>query len=237
MIELSDLTVTFGGVTALDALSASFTAPVNGIIGPNGAGKTTAMNVISGFLKCTGRIRVGGEDIGRLPAHRRARWGLRRSFQREQIADDLTVAENLRVILDSLPGSSAGKRDDLARALHATGLAARADTIAGELNTYERRLTDVARCLVGKPRIVMFDEPAGGMSRDETDHLGNLILQVPELTGATVLVIDHDVELITRICRDTLVLDFGKRIAFGETQAVLADPRVKSAYLGIEEAA
>lgn len=235
MIELRDLTVKFGGVTALDAITATFNAPVNGIIGPNGAGKTTTMNVISGFLKCTGSIAWNGEEIGHMPAHKRTRWGLRRSFQKEQIADDLTIAENLRVILDATPGSRTKKREDLARALAVTGLETRADTPAGGLTTFDRRLTDVARCLVGNPKIVMFDEPGGGLSRDEAGQLGDLILKVPELTGATVLVIDHDVDLIERICAETLVLDFGKRIAFGPTRAVLDDPHVKAAYLGIEE--
>lgn len=170
-----------------------------------------------------------------MAAHKRTRWGLRRSFQREQIADDLTIAENLKVILDATPGSRADKRADVERALDVTGLADRADTPAGGLNTFERRLTDVARCLVGRPKIVMFDEPGGGLSREEAGRLGDLILRVPEVTGATVLVIDHDVDLIERICTETLVLDFGKRIALGKTREVLEDPHVKAAYLGIEE--
>ena len=237
MIELSDLTVKFGGVTALDAITATFTHPINGIIGPNGAGKTTTMNVISGFLRCTGHIRWNDEEIGTLPPHRRTRWGLRRSFQKEQIADDLTIAENLRILLDATPGSRAEKRNDLERALEVTGLAPRAEELCGGLTTFERRLTDVARCLVGKPKIVMFDEPGGGLSREEANRLGDLILKVPEVTGATTLVIDHDVDLIARICSQTLVLDFGRRIAFGDTRAVLEDPKVKAAYLGIEEVA
>ncbi|CUH82271.1 ABC transporter ATP-binding protein [Tropicibacter naphthalenivorans] len=235
MIELSGLTVKFGGVNALDAINATFNAPVNGIIGPNGAGKTTTMNVISGFLKCTGRIAWNGQDIGQMPAHKHTRWGLRRSFQKEQIADDLTIAENLQVILDATPGSRADKRADMERALELTGLTAQASTPAGGLNTFQRRLTDVARCLVGNPKIVKFDEPGDGLSREEANRLGDLILQVPEVTGATVLVIDHDVDLIERICVETLVLDFGKRIAFGPTRAVLDDPHVKAAYLGIED--
>lgn len=183
MIELTDLTVTFGGVTALDAVSVTFDAPINGIIGPNGAGKTTTMNVLSGFLECTGHIRWNGEEIGTLPAHRRTRWGLRRSFQKEQIADDLTIAENLQILLDTAPGSRAQKRADLERALEITGLASRAQEPCGLLTTFDRRLTDVARCLVGGPKIVMFDEPGGGLSRDEANRLGDLILRVPEVTG------------------------------------------------------
>ncbi|MDZ7921617.1 ABC transporter ATP-binding protein [Rhodoferax sp.] len=235
MIELKDITVRFGGVTALDAVSAVFTAPVSGIIGPNGAGKTTTMNVISGFLLSLGQIAYDGEVISRQAPYQRTRWGLRRSFQREQLADDLSVIDNLRVILDELPGSRHDKAADMERALEVTGLASQAHTLAARLNTYERRLTDVARCLVGQPRIVMFDEPAGGLTPDETQHLGDLILQIHGLTGASTLVIDHDVDLITRICEQTLVLDFGRRIAMGPTKTVLADPLVQSAYLGMEE--
>lgn len=235
MIELEGLTVQFGGVRALDNLSVRMSAPINGIIGPNGAGKTTTMNVISGFIGCNGRIMCDDDDIARLPAHARARWGLRRSFQREQIANDLSVEDNLRVISDGLPGTVQNKRDDVARALELTGLSARAHVMADRLNMYERRLTDIARCLVGSPKLVMLDEPCGGLTSDETKALGALIAKIHEWTGAMTLVIDHDVDLISAICTDTLVLDFGKRIAFGKTGEVLADPRVQQAYLGIEE--
>ena len=235
MIELEGLTVQFGGVRALDNLSVTFSAAVNGIIGPNGAGKTTTMNVISGFLSCQGSIRSAGTDIAELAAHRRARWGLRRSFQREQIADDLTVEDNVRVIVDTLGLGRAERNADIERALDLTGLTTKARLPASELNMYERRLTDIARCLVGKPRLVMLDEPCGGLTSDETHAMGALIARIHEWTGAMTLVIDHDVDLISAICQDTLVLDFGRRIAFGKTAEVLADPRVQRAYLGIEE--
>ncbi|HWU61950.1 MAG TPA: ATP-binding cassette domain-containing protein [Ensifer sp.] len=235
MIELEGVTVRFGGVRALDNLSVRMSAPVNGIIGPNGAGKTTTMNVISGFIACSGRIVCGPEDIARLPAHARARWGLRRSFQREQIANDLTVEDNLRVISDGLPGNRVEKQRDIERALELCGLSSRARVMADKLNMYERRLTDIARCLVGSPRLVMLDEPCGGLTSDETRALGQLIAKIHDWTGAMTLVIDHDVDLISAICTETLVLDFGKQIAFGKTADVLADPRVQRAYLGVEE--
>ena len=235
MIELEDITVNFGGVVALDAISATFRAPVSGIIGPNGAGKTTLMNVISGFLRCTGRIGCQGDSIEHLAPHRRARWGLRRSFQSVQIANDLSVADNLRVILDPLAGSASEKRADVDRALEATGLRVKADTAAVHLNSFERRLLDTARCLVGNPRMILFDEPSSGFTPEETRHLGALILKIDELTGAMTIVIDHDVDLITEVCAEILVLDFGKRVSSGDTRAVLNDPRVKAAYLGMEE--
>lgn len=236
MIEIENLGIRFGGVVALNDVSATFTTPVGGIIGPNGAGKTTVMNIISGFLTSTGgSVKFDGENILRLPPHKRAQRGLRRSFQREQIADDLTVRDNVMVQLDSLPGKTSGKRDEVARMLEVTGLTANALTLGAHLTGYQRRLTDVARCLVGKPKLIMFDEPAGGMSVDETQKLGDLILGIHNLTGAQTLVIDHDVELISRVCMETLVLDFGRRIAFGPTAEVLADHNVKAAYLGTAE--
>jgi branched-chain amino acid transport system ATP-binding protein len=236
MIAIEDVTVRYGGLVALDAVSADLAAPVAGIIGPNGAGKTTLMNVVSGFARAaTGRVVVDGRDILRLAPHRRARAGLRRSFQREQIAGDLTAFENVLVQTDwSLTGGRA-KRAEAAEMLRVVGLSDRADTPGAQLSGFERRLVDVARCMAGGPRLVMFDEPAGGMSVEETQRLGDLIVQVPQVTGAQVLLIDHDVELIARICTETLVLDFGRRIAFGATAEVLADPKVKAAYLGTGE--
>lgn len=238
MIEIDGILVRFGGVLALNGVSARFTSPVGGIIGPNGAGKTTLMNVLSGFVAAeTGRVLMEGRDLLALPPHKRAQSGLRRSFQREQIADDLTVAENILVQLDHRFGQSNANRAEVARLLDVVGLADRALKPGALLTGFERRLTDVARCLAGEPKLILFDEPAGGLSVEETQRLGDLILGIHALTGAQTLVIDHDVDLIARVCAETLVLDFGRAIAFGMTAAVLADPKVKAAYLGTEEVA
>jgi branched-chain amino acid transport system ATP-binding protein len=238
MIEMDQVLVRFGGVVALNAVSASFTAPVGGIIGPNGAGKTTLMNVVSGFVTSKGgRVVMDGANILGQAPHKRVHMGLRRSFQKEQIADDLTVFENVLVQLDHRLGQTAAKRAEVARMIDVVGLGDRAHKPGAQLTGFERRLTDVARCLVGNPKLIMFDEPAGGMSVEETHRLGDLILGIHALTGAQTLVIDHDVELISRVCTETLVLDFGRRIAFGPTADVLADPKVKAAYLGTEEVA
>ena len=233
MIALETIIVRFGGLVALDAVTATFTAPVSGIIGPNGAGKTTLMNVISGFLTSTGgRVDCEGQNLLSLAPHARARWGLRRSFQREQIAEDLTVWENLWALADQLPGSRAARKADIERAANYAGVTDIRDRLGANLNMLERRLTDVARCMIGNPKLIMFDEPAGGMTPDETIRLGELIVGIPAAIQAQVLIIDHDVDLIQRICAETLVLDFGKRIAFGQTNVVLADPAVQAAYLG-----
>lgn len=234
MITLENLTVRFGGVTALDAISAQFTRPVSGIIGPNGAGKTTTMNAMSGFLDYQGVVNWNDETVDDLNPFKRTRWGLRRSFQKEQIADDLTVFDNLLAIADNLPGSRSEKRADVEHAIESLSIGHLARKMAGSLNAYDKRLTDLGRCIIGNPKIIMLDEPCGGLQQEETDHLGELILKLPELTRANTLIIDHDVDLISRVCAETLVLDFGKRIAFGETSEVLKDPKVKAAYLGIE---
>lgn len=237
MIVLENLTVRFGGLVALDAISAGFAAPVSGIIGPNGAGKTTTMNVISGFLSpAAGQVLVDGTDLLTLPPHRRTRWGLRRSFQREQIADDLTVWKNLLAITDNLRLGHREARAEAEQAMEFAGVTVIRDKAGAALNTFERRLTDLARCVAGGPKLIMLDEPAGGLSPEETGRLGDLILRIGEISGARVLVIDHDVDLIQRICAQTLVLDFGRRIAFGPTAEVLDDPAVKAAYLGVDHA-
>ncbi len=235
MINIINLSLNFGGVKALDNVSAEFNQPISGIIGPNGAGKTTTMNAISGFFEYQGEINWNGESVEKLNPYQRTRWGLRRSFQKEQIADDLTLLENLQALADNLSGSTQDKRQDIEKAIEVMEIGALVNTRAHDLNTYQRRLTDLARCILGNPKIVMLDEPCGGLQQDETEHLGDLILKIPQVTKANTLVIDHDVDLIARICSETLVLDFGKRIAFGNTKDVLADPKVKAAYLGIEE--
>ncbi len=235
-IEVNNVVVRFGGVVALNHISATFTKPISGIIGPNGAGKTTLMNVISGFVATSqGSVHAEGIDLTTQLPHRRSHWGLRRSFQREEVADDLNVEENVMAQLDPLPFSLQEKQNEVARALEFVGMSGSARKPGILLNSFERRLTDVAKCLVGRPKIVMFDEPAGGMSVVETETLGNLILKIHDYCGAKTLVIDHDVDLIARVCEETLVLDFGERIAFGKTAEVLADPKVRAAYLGVEE--
>jgi branched-chain amino acid transport system ATP-binding protein len=173
-------------------------------------------------------------DLVAMAPHKRPRWGLRRSFQREQIADDLSVLGNLQSLADNLQGSRVERRANVEAALEFVGITAMAGRMGASLNTYERRLTDLARCLVGQPRLIMLDEPAGGLTVEESAHLGDIILSIRDFCPAQVLVIDHDVDLISRICAQTLVLDFGRRIAFGPTTEVLADPAVKAAYLGIE---
>ncbi|MBO9126281.1 MULTISPECIES: ABC transporter ATP-binding protein [Rhizobium/Agrobacterium group] len=236
MIEIDGVTVSFGGVTALNRLTVQLDAPVVGIIGPNGAGKTTFLNVLSGFVRPgSGRIRVFGQELTGLQPHQRAQWGLRRSFQKEQAVDELTVEDNVRVVLDSLRLSRGDAEDALTRALEFTGInAVRRRSVAG-LNSFERRMTELARCVAGSPKLILLDEPGAGFSQSEVATLRSVINGISETIGARTFLIDHDVDLIQATCQRTMVLDFGSLVTYGETASVLADPRVRAVYLGMEE--
>jgi len=236
MIAIDGMTVKFGGVTALSDVSVTLDAPVVGIIGPNGAGKTTFLNVFSGFIRPrAGSITAFDTDLLKMAPYLRARWGLRRSFQMEQVVDDLTVEDNVRVILDPL-GLGARERDHaVAAALDFTGIAALRSAATAELNSFQRRMTELARCAVGSPRILLLDEPGAGFAEAETAHLREVITGMHDFNGAMTLLIDHDVDLIQTTCPMTMVLDFGSLIAFGATDDVLRNYRVRAVYLGVEE--
>jgi branched-chain amino acid transport system ATP-binding protein len=238
MILIDGISVSFGGVTALNRVSAAFSDPVAGIIGPNGAGKTTLLNVFSGFVEPrAGTIDAFGSDLLAMAPFRRARWGLRRSFQTEQIVDDLSVADNVRVVLDSLRILWRDSEKQVGEALQFVGLADKASLLAASLNGFERRMVEIAKAVVGAPKIVLLDEPGAGLRRQECDRLAQIIREIHGRFGAMTLLIDHDVSLIAATCASTLVLDFGECIAFGPTFDVLNDRRVKAAYLGVEEIA
>ena len=233
MIEIRNLTVAFGGVRGLNDLSADIGARVTGLVGPNGAGKTTLLNVMSGFVKCSaGTVTVDGVDLLRVPMTRRAAFGVRRTFQTEQVVENLTVWNNVAAALDNLPTGGRARRDLIGEALDHVGLSRHAERIGAALNASERRLVEIARCVLARPRLVMMDEPGAGLSESESDHLREVILGIPEFCGAQVLLVDHDVDLIAATSQETLVLDFGSKIAFGATSDVLTDPKVRAAYLG-----
>jgi len=238
MIEIRDLFVSFGGVRALNGISVDLNDPIVGIIGPNGAGKTTLLNVFSGFVvPQRGLIRGFGADLLAMAPHVRARWGLRRSFQTEQVVDDLSAADNIRVILDPLRRSREEKRGEIAEALRYVGLLDKWDVLGGELNNFERRLIEIAKTLVGSPKVILLDEPGAGLRPHEVEKLKETVVGIEKKFCAMTLLIDHDVALIASICHSALVLDFGELIASGPTAAVLKNPKVNAAYLGTEEVA
>ena len=233
MIDIRGLTVAFGPVTVIDGLDAVFDAPVCGLIGPNGAGKTTLVNVLSGFVPAkAGEVRINGTPLLGMKTARRVRLGLRRSFQTEQVVEDLSAWDNVQAMLDHVPHALADAQRQVHRALKHTGLLDCAATPGSELDLFRRRMVEVAKALVGKPRLILFDEPGAGLDERESRVLRDAIAAIPEQFGAQVVLIDHDVDLIANLCTQTLVLDFGKKLALGPTRAVLDDPAVQRAYLG-----
>jgi ABC-type branched-subunit amino acid transport system ATPase component len=236
VIEVEGLTVRFGGVVPIDGMTVTLSGGTCGLIGPNGAGKTTFFNVLSGFVKpVSGAVRAFGEDLLALAAFRRARWGLRRTFQTEQAIGDLSVFENVLLVHENTGGERTTRRQDVMDAVAFVGLEREADSRVGALGVAERRLVEVARAVVGRPRLVLLDEPAAGLPDEETEHLGRLIRRIPEETEAPVILVDHDMSLVSACCGTTAVLDFGKLIASGATAEVLRDEHVIRAYLGTEE--
>ncbi|MGQ0617191.1 MAG: ABC transporter ATP-binding protein [Acidimicrobiia bacterium] len=232
MIRARDLTVAFGGVRPLDALDLDLGAAVHGVIGPNGAGKTTLLNVFSGFVVPErGSVDCDGTDLFALSARARARWGLRRTFQTEQLADRLSAAANIQIALDGTPGRARHHRLEAQRVCELLGLTRR-DVPVATLDNSERRLTELGRALVGSPKVVLLDEPGAGLSGDEVARLRSVIEGIHPGTGAQTIVIDHDVELIAAVCSEVCVLDFGRLLVNGPTDDVLRDDTVRAAYLG-----
>ncbi len=236
MIEIDGLTVRFGGVVPLDQMSITFAAGTCGLIGPNGAGKTTFFNVLSGFVRpIAGVVRAFGDDLLSMADFRRARWGLRRTFQTEQAIANLPVYENVLLILEHTGGDRSTRRQKVTEAIEFVGLGPVANREVGTLGAAQRRLVEVARAVVGTPRLVLLDEPGAGLPDEETQRLGEVIRRIPAAVGAQVILVDHDMSLVSGCCETTAVLDFGRLIASGVTKDVLRNEHVIRAYLGTEE--
>jgi branched-chain amino acid transport system ATP-binding protein len=235
VIEIKDLTVRFGGVTPIDDMSVVFPEGTCGLIGPNGAGKTTFFNVVSGFVKpVTGTITAFGEDLLEMADYRRARWGVRRTFQTEMAIEQLSVYDNVAMIHEHSGAKRSSRRADVLAALEFVGLTASPKARVGRLGPRERRLVEVARAVVGSPRLVLLDEPAAGLPEEETEHLGRMIQTIPTEFDALVILVDHDMSLVSSCCATTAVIDFGRLIASGPTPEVLRNEQVMHAYLGTE---
>jgi branched-chain amino acid transport system ATP-binding protein len=235
MIQIDALTVQFGGIKPLDALDAQFKASICGLIGPNGAGKTTLLNVLSGFVTpIEGTIRVNDLLLLKLSPHRRVGIGLRRTFQQELVVDNLTAMENVQAIADHVSSDRTSARRQIETALEFVGLGAKRHVLGRQLNLFDRRMVEIAKTLIGRPKVILMDEPGAGLDEAETERLRRLLTRIPSTFDSQLVLIDHDADLIASVCVETLVLDFGKRLAMGPTRAVLDDPVVRRAYLGRE---
>jgi branched-chain amino acid transport system ATP-binding protein len=249
-LDVRGVTVRFGGLTALDNVSLS-AAPrqITGIIGPNGAGKTTLLNSVCGFVRpASGTISFDSRELTGVRPHRLAGLGIARTLQGVGLFRGLTVAENVMVgathaaragfwsALFGLPWSDRDERrlrEQALAALGRVGVAETADSMPDTLAYGLRKRVALARALVGHPRLLLLDEPASGLSEKELPELGELIRAFA--AEATVVVIEHRMDLMMSICDRIFVLDFGKLIAAGPPEQVQADPAVTAAYLGAEE--
>ena len=235
MIRVEGLTVRFAGVTPIDDMTVEFAGGTCGLIGPNGAGKTTFFNVLSGFVRpAAGAITAFGENVLRMADYKRARWGLRRTFQTEMAIEKLSVFDNVAMIHEHSGAKRVSRRSDVLAAIDFVGLQASPKAKVGGLGAHERRLVEIARAVVGQPRVVLLDEPGAGLPDEQTEELGVVIQRIPEQFDALVILVDHDMSLVSTCCQTTAVLDFGKLIASGPAREVLRDEHVMRAYLGTE---
>jgi ABC-type branched-subunit amino acid transport system ATPase component len=250
-LVVTELTVRFGGLVAVHGVGLE--APVGritGLIGPNGAGKTTTFNACTGLVSTAeGTVLLFGHDVTRSSPSHRAQLGLGRTFQRMEIYDRMTVAENVAMGREAL---LAGQRpwapfwtsrhqrretEELAaEAIDLCGIGHLRDRPAGLLSTGQKRLVELARAVAGSFRLLLLDEPSSGLDHSETDAFGEVLLGVTRSRGTGILLVEHDMSLIRNVCDYAYVLDFGALITQGPTDEVLASDAVRAAYLGTEVA-
>jgi branched-chain amino acid transport system ATP-binding protein len=234
LLAIEDVGVAFGGVAALDGASFAVEAGTAcGLIGPNGAGKSTLLNCISGFVRpARGRIAIGGRATSRLRPHDVARLGVARTFQHLGLLERCSVRDNVR--LGSLAGARSRRRafagaDAL---LERLGLGPVAGERPGVLDQASLRRVELARALAGDPQLVLLDEPLSGLASEEAASLVALLAQLREEGQLTLVVVEHNLGLLTELVDRLVVLDCGRTLAAGESREVLADPAVVEAYLG-----
>ena len=251
LLRVKGLTKRFGGLAANNDIDLEVPqGSLFAVIGPNGAGKTTFFNMVSGFQSSTaGSIEFDGRDITKVPQYEIAAMGLVRTFQLVQLFKGMSVAENIEVgchlatrggVAASLFRPSWFRKQEIEvrerahELLEFVGLSAQAELDSELLPYGQQRLLEVARALAAKPKMLLLDEPAAGLNTQETEGLAHIIQKI-NAQGTTVLLIEHDVALVTRIAHRIAVLDFGKKIAEGTPDEIKAHPEVIAAYLGVEE--
>lgn len=234
VLEVRAVSVNFQGLRALDAVTFSVrTGEVLGLIGPNGAGKTTALNVITGLLRpSSGAVLLDGVSIGNRRPDQICRLGVSRTFQNVRLFADLTVSENVQVAAIAAGMSWMAARAAVNELLEKFDLSRVAQDRAGQLSYGDERRLAMARAVAGNPRFLILDEPAAGLNEQESDELVGVVHDLLGSTGCGLLVIEHDMRVITQICDRVHVLNFGRTIAEGSTQEVMRNAEVRRAYLG-----
>jgi ABC-type branched-subunit amino acid transport system ATPase component/MFS family permease len=236
LLRVDGLSVRFGGVSAVDDVSIRVgRGEIVGVIGPNGAGKSTLFDAVSGFVTpSAGTVHAFGEDVTALSPEARAQRGLVRSFQNLQLFAAMTVREVIALALQRSTNRPASRRID--NLLDGLGLRGCAEQFVAELSTGTRRIVDLACLLATEPRLLLLDEPSSGLAQSETEELGPLIGRIAKETGCSILVIEHDLPLVSAVATRMLAMDQGRVIADGTPREVMDDPAVARAYLGASEA-
>ena len=249
VLELKGVSKRFGGLQALSEVSLSV-APgeVLGLIGPNGAGKSTLVSCITGVLRIDGgAIRFEDRDIQRLPPHRRARGGIARTFQKVRLADQLTVYENVAAGLAShwfaqasgwasvfQPLSAPAIAGSVNRTLERVGLADVSGHVVKSLPFGRRHFVEIARAIVSEPKLLLLDEPATGLTEPERERLAALVKEMAA-QGCAQILVEHDLELVGRLCHRVTVINQGHHVFTGTPAAAQGDPEVVRAYLGMNQ--
>jgi len=233
-LDISGISKDFAGLRALDGVSLHLAqGEILGLIGPNGSGKTTLINVVTGLYPATGgSVRAAGEDITNKPAWHIARTGIARTFQTIRLFRELTVRENVEVAGVSMGLSRPAARARADAVLEEMGLTGWRENLAGALPYGLERRVEVARALAMQPRFLLLDEPAAGLNEEESDELLRVLATIPEAKGLGILIVDHDMRLIMRLCQRLHVLSYGKTIGEGTPEQVRGIPAVIEAYLG-----